>query len=60
MKSSMQNKTCFEVVDRTLRDTCSNDVLFDGIPVVLGSDFNQIPPVVRNGSRTLIVEASIK
>ncbi|SAM01868.1 hypothetical protein [Absidia glauca] len=56
----MQNKSCFETVDRTLRDIRSSNVLFGGLPVVLGGDFAQIPPVVRNGNRSSIVEASIK
>ncbi|SAM00063.1 hypothetical protein [Absidia glauca] len=41
----MQNKSCFETVDRTLRDIRSSNVLFGGLPVVLGGDFAQIPPV---------------
>ncbi|SAM09603.1 hypothetical protein [Absidia glauca] len=56
----MQNKSCFETVDRTLRDIRSSNVLFGGLPVVLGGDFAQIPPVVKNGNRSSIVEASIK
>lgn len=56
----MQNKLCFEVVDRTLRDVCTKDILFGGIPIVLGGDFAQIPPVVKNGNRTTIVDSSIQ
>ena len=56
----MQNKRCFEAVDRTLKDIRSNNALFGGLPVLLGGDFAQIPPVVRHGNRSAIVEASIK
>ncbi|OBZ84055.1 ATP-dependent DNA helicase pif1 [Choanephora cucurbitarum] len=56
----MQNKLCFEAVDRSLKDICGNDKLFDGIPVVLDGDFAQIPPVVKNGNCAMIVDVSIK
>ncbi|OBZ90426.1 ATP-dependent DNA helicase pif1, partial [Choanephora cucurbitarum] len=44
----MQNKLCFGAVDRSLKDICSSDKLLGSIPVVLGEDFVQIPPVIRN------------
>jgi hypothetical protein len=56
----MQNKFYFEAIDRTLRDVCDKDVLFGGIPVVLGGDFAQIPPVIRNGNRSHTVQSSIQ
>jgi hypothetical protein len=56
----MQNKYCFEAVDRALKDIRSSDKMFGGAPVVLGGDFAQIPPVVRNGDRPQIVDASIR
>lgn len=56
----MQHRHCFEAVSRTLQDICSNfGSLFGGIPVVLGGDFAQIGPVVKNGQRHHIVEASL-
>ena len=55
----MQHRYCFEAVDRTLKDICSCDADFGGIPVVLGGDFAQIPPVVRGGDRPAIVDASL-
>jgi hypothetical protein len=56
----MQNKLCFEATDRTLRDICSKDVFFGGIPVILAGDFAQIPPVIRNGNRSHTVQSSIQ
>ena len=49
----MQHRYCFEALDRTFRDICScgDDVLLGGIPVVLGGDFAQIPPVATSGGR---------
>ena len=56
----MQHKFCFEAVDRTLRDICDQpDLLFGGIPIVLGGDFAQIPPVVVRGQRADIISASL-
>ena len=56
----MQDKLCFEAVDRTFRDVRATDSLFGGIPVILGGDFAQIPPVVKHGNRSRIVNASIR
>ncbi len=56
----MQHKYCFEVVHRLLVDlrSVTDDVLFGGVPVILGGDFAQILPVVPHGSRADIVSAS--
>ncbi|OBZ80282.1 ATP-dependent DNA helicase pif1, partial [Choanephora cucurbitarum] len=47
----MQNKQCFEAVDRTFKDIRSNNTLFGGLPVLLGDDFAQIPPVLMQNAR---------
>lgn len=56
----MQNKFCFEAVDKTLQDIFGSEQLFGGLPIVFGGDFAQIPPVIAKGSRAEIVEASFK
>jgi hypothetical protein len=58
----MQHKYCFEVVHRLFVDLQSvmNDILFGGIPVILGGDFAQILPVVPYGSRADIVRTSLQ
>jgi hypothetical protein len=58
----MQHKYCFEVVHRLMVDlrSVADDVLFGGVPVVLGGDFAQILPVVPHGSRTEIVRACLQ
>ena len=58
----MQHKYCFEVVHRLLADvrSVSEDVLFGGVPVLLGGDFSQILPVIPQGSRGDIIAASLQ
>lgn len=58
----MQHKYCFEVVHRLFVDlrSATADVLFGGVPVVLGGDFAQILPVVPGGSRGDIVTACLQ
>ena len=58
----MQHKYCFEAVHRLLCDlrTVTDEVLFGGIPVLLGGDFAQILPVIPNGSRADVVKACLQ
>ena len=58
----MQHKACFEAVNRTLNDICEAEggKIFGGIPISLGGDFAQILPVVRQGSKHSIIQASIQ
>lgn len=56
----MQHRFCFEAVDRLMQDLHQNNLLFGGIPVVLGGDFAQILPVVKRGRRADIVGASLQ
>jgi hypothetical protein len=58
----MQHKYCFEVVHRLLVDlrSVTDDILFGGVPVILGGDFAQILPVVPRGSRADIVTACLQ
>lgn len=64
-EAPMTHRRCFEALDTTMRDILSEHdpaksiVPFGGKPVVLGGDFRQILPVVRKGSRSAIVGASI-
>ena len=57
---TMQHRYAAEAVDRTCRDLLNTpDRPFGGITIVFGGDFQQILPVVRNGSRADIVFASL-
>lgn len=56
----MQHKENFAAVNLTLKDICKDeDHLFEGIPVILGSDFAQILPIVPRQSRGAQCHASI-
>jgi hypothetical protein len=64
-EAPMTHRRCFEALDRTMRDILSENkpanalLPFGGKTVVLGGDFRQILPVVRKGSRSAVVGASI-
>jgi len=56
----MANRAALECADQLLRDITGVDKPF-GDKVFLGlGDFRQVAPVVKNGGRTEIVEASIR
>ncbi|KAK1352679.1 ATP-dependent DNA helicase [Heracleum sosnowskyi] len=64
-EAPMTNKYCFEALDKTLRDILSTRYEnsrsrpFGGITVVFGGDFRQILPVIPQGSRSDIIDASL-
>ncbi|CAN1332168.1 ATP-dependent DNA helicase PIF1 [Linum perenne] len=59
-------KFCMEALDRTLRDllqvhpTDSEELPFGEVSVVFGGDFRQILPVIKKGTRSEIISASLK
>ena len=60
-EASMLHRSCFEAVDKTLRDiTRKDDIPFGGIPVLLSGDFRQMMPVVRRGTKYDTMDASIR
>nr|GEW76574.1 DNA helicase [Tanacetum cinerariifolium] len=59
-ESPMNDRRCFETLDRTLRDILDTPhKLFGGKPVMLGGDFRQTRPVKKSASRTEIISSSI-
>lgn len=62
----MANKFCFEALHRTLRDILrlkyenSADKPFGGLTIVFGGDFRQILPMIQQGTRDDILDASLK
>ena len=47
-------------MDQTLQDIRGQSLSFGGIPVLLCGDFRQILPVIKNGTQSNIVDASLK
>nr|GEU44823.1 DNA helicase [Tanacetum cinerariifolium] len=59
-ESLMNDKRCFEALDRTLRDVLdAPEKLFGCKTIVLRGDFRQTPPVKKGASKPEIVSASI-
>ncbi|KAK9679456.1 PIF1-like helicase [Popillia japonica] len=57
----MSNRLTFELVDKTIRFLCNdNDRPFGGKVVIIGGDFKQCLPIVQDGNRAAVVQASIK
>jgi hypothetical protein len=55
----MTHQYCFEALDRTLQDLRDSSEPFGGLTMIFGGDFQQILPVIPNGSRADIVETCI-
>lgn len=64
-EAPMTHKLCFEALDRTRRDIQSADdpanehKPFGGKPILLGGDFRQVLPVIEQGTRADVVDASL-
>ncbi|CAH9134654.1 unnamed protein product [Cuscuta epithymum] len=64
-EAPMLHKFCFEALDRSMRDIMqfhkqnSVTVPYGGKTVVFGGDFRQVLPVIPNGSRQDVVNATI-
>ncbi|XP_055961830.1 uncharacterized protein LOC126681473 [Mercurialis annua] len=64
-EAPMNHRHCFETVDRSMRDILSSssddkrDLPFGGKTMLLGGDFRQILPVVPQGMKEDILDASI-
>ncbi|XP_022030782.1 uncharacterized protein LOC110931708 [Helianthus annuus] len=58
-EAPMNHKHAFEALDRTMKDIFKCEMTVGGKVMVFGGDFIQILPIVPNGSRREIVNASI-
>ena len=56
----MTHRHCFEALDRSFRDLRNSQKPFGGLTMIFGGDFQQILPVIANGSRADIVNACLK
>ena len=59
-EASMIPKKALEIVNNTLKDLCDSRLAFGNKLMILGGDFRQILPVVRNGTEKDIIEDTIK
>ncbi|KYM96549.1 ATP-dependent DNA helicase PIF1 [Cyphomyrmex costatus] len=59
-EAPMAPRYALEIVDRTLRDIMNNDLPFGGKFIVLGGDFRQLLPIKVHGTRSEIINLSIK
>jgi len=59
-EAPMAPQYSLEIMDRTLRDIMNNDLPFGGKIVLLGDDFRQLLPIKVHGTRSEIVNLSIK
>ncbi|XP_034918726.1 uncharacterized protein [Populus alba] len=57
-EAPMNNRFCFEALDRSLRDVLRLNNPFGGKSVLLGGDFRQILPVIPGGTKEEIINAS--
>lgn len=55
----MAHRHCFEALDHTLQDVHNCQRPFGGLTIVFGGGFQQILPVIPDGSRADIIEASL-
>nr|GEX49630.1 ATP-dependent DNA helicase PIF1-like [Tanacetum cinerariifolium] len=64
-EAPMINRHCYDAFDRTLRDiyrtdpSVASDKVFGGKVVLFGGDYRQILPVITNGGRHDVVNATI-
>ncbi|XP_071699780.1 uncharacterized protein [Rutidosis leptorrhynchoides] len=59
-EAPMNDKRCFEALDRSLRDILGNtEEYFGGKPVILGGDFKQMLPIQTKGGKSAILGACI-
>ena len=58
-EAPMAKRFAIETLDRSLKDILNNNELFGGKVIVLGGDFRQVLPVVRQGTRAETVNASL-
>lgn len=59
-EAPMNDRRCFETLDRTLRDILDMpDVLFGGKTIILSGDFRQTLPVKKGAPKMEVIASSI-
>ena len=60
-EASMTRRQAVEALDNSMRDIMAQpDLPFGGKTVVFGGDFRQVLPVVRKGTRSQIIDATLR
>ncbi|XP_044005474.1 ATP-dependent DNA helicase pif1-like [Aphidius gifuensis] len=59
-EAPMAPRYCLELADRTCRDIMNNKLPFGGKIMLMGGDFRQLLPVLKNGTRSEMINLSIK
>ena len=59
-EAPMAPRYVLEIMDKTLEDIMSNDLLFGGKIVILGGDFRQLLPILPRSIRSETINLSIK
>lgn len=59
-EAPMAPKYALKIMDRTLRDIMKSNIPFGGKIVILGGDFRQILPIKEKGTKSEIINLSIK
>ncbi|XP_076943105.1 uncharacterized protein LOC143613221 [Bidens hawaiensis] len=58
-EAPMNDRKCFETLERSLKDLFNNTQPFGGRSVLLGGDFRQTLPIIPNEPKTTIVASSL-
>ncbi|CAN6703406.1 unnamed protein product [Malus baccata var. baccata] len=58
-EATMTHRHAFEALDRTFRDLTDIDLPFGGKIMIFGGDFRQVLPVIRKGTKSELIQASV-
>ncbi|CAN6545975.1 unnamed protein product [Malus baccata var. baccata] len=58
-EATMTHRHAFEALDRTFRDLTDIDLPFEGKIMIFGGDFRQVLPVIRKGTKSELIQASV-
>lgn len=59
-EAPMGPKYALEIINKKLKEIMKNDELFGGKIMILGGDFKQVLPIKKGGTRSEVVDLSIK
>lgn len=59
-ESSMIPRKALKLIESSLRDICETEIPFGGKVIILGGDFRQTLPVIKYGTKSIIIKETIK